>query len=185
MLNNWWFWTAVLEKTLETPWTARSNQSILKEINSEYYWKDWCWSWSFKILDLWCEEPTHWKRPWCWERLRRTGQRGWDSWMVSSTQWTWVWANSGRYWRSENPGVLQFMGSQRFRNDWRTEQQHLKGNKADTMLLILDLAQRKNGWLPNSAMNKVEEILQVPSMRVYDVPTFYTIYIAKPLGKYI
>ena len=53
------------------------------------------------------------------------------------------------------------------------------------MLLILDLAQRKNGWLPNSAMNKVEEILQVPSMRVYDVPTFYTIYIAKPLGKYI
>jgi len=121
-------------------------------------------------LTSWCPPP--WKRPWCWERLRKRGQRGWDSWMVSSTQWTWVWANSGRYWRSENPCVLQFMGSQRFRNDWRTEQQHLKGHKADAMLLILDLAQRKNGWLPNSAMNKVEEILQVPSIRVYDVPTF-------------
>ncbi|KAG5199382.1 hypothetical protein JEQ12_005861 [Ovis aries] len=66
-----------------------------------------------------------------------------------------------------NLGVLQFMGSQRFRNDRRTEQQqHPKWHKAEAVLLILDLAQRKNGWLPNSAMNKV-----------YDVPTFYTIYI--------
>ena len=53
------------------------------------------------------------------------------------------------------------------------------------MLLILDLAQRKNGWLPNSAMKKAEDVLQVPPMSVYDVPTFYTIYIAKPVGKYI
>ena len=46
-----------------------------------------------------CEELTHWKRPWCWERLRARGEggdRGWDSWMASSTQWTWVSASSGR-----------------------------------------------------------------------------------------
>ena len=81
-----WCW----RRLLKIPWTAkRSNQSILKEINSEY---------SF-TLATWCKEPTHWKRPWCWERLRAGGEgsnRGWDGWMASPTQWPWVWANSGR-----------------------------------------------------------------------------------------
>ena len=56
------------------------------------------WSDLRQCLATWCEEPTHWKRPWCWERLRaREGSnRGWDGWMASSTQWTWVWANSRR-----------------------------------------------------------------------------------------
>ena len=72
-LKNWCFWTVVLEKTLEGPWTAkRSNQSILKEINPEYHWKDWCWS--SNTLATWCEEPTHWKRPWCWEGLKAKGE---------------------------------------------------------------------------------------------------------------
>ena len=56
----------------EVPWIARrSNPSIIKEINPEYHWKDWCWS--SNILATWCEEPTHWKRPCCWER--RKGRR--------------------------------------------------------------------------------------------------------------
>ena len=58
-----------------------------------------CWSWSSDTLATWCKELTHWKRPWCWERLRagREGDdRGWDGWMASPTQWTWVWANYGR-----------------------------------------------------------------------------------------
>ena len=74
----------------------------------------------------WCEELTHWKRPWCWERLKARGEgnnRGWDSWMASLTQWTWVWANSGRWWRTGKPGTLQFMGLQRVRHNWVTEQQ--------------------------------------------------------------
>ena len=52
---------------------------------------------------------THWKRHWCWERLRAGEEgddRGWDGWMASPTQWTWVWANSKRQWRTEEPGVL-------------------------------------------------------------------------------
>ena len=60
-------------------------------------WKNWCWSWSSITLAIWCEEPTHWNRPWCWERLSAGGERGdrgWDDWIASSTQWTWVWANS-------------------------------------------------------------------------------------------
>ena len=49
---------------LRVLWTARrSNQSILKEINPEYSWKDWCWSWSSSTLATLCKEPTHWKNP--------------------------------------------------------------------------------------------------------------------------
>ena len=48
------------------------------------HWKNWCWSWSSNTLATWCEEPTHWRRPWCWERLKAGGEgndRGWDGWM--------------------------------------------------------------------------------------------------------
>ena len=92
-----WCW----RRLLRVPWIARrSNQSILKEISPEYLlWKDWCWSWSSNTLATWCEELTHWKRLWCWEGLKAGGEgddRGWDGWMASPTQWTWVWVNSGR-----------------------------------------------------------------------------------------
>ena len=48
---------------------------------------------------------------------------GWDGWMASLIQWTWVWANSGRLWRIGKPSMLQFMGFQRVRHDWAIEQQ--------------------------------------------------------------
>ena len=67
---------------------------------------------------------THWKRPWCWERLKVGGEgedRGWDGWMVSPTWWTWVRASSRSWWWTGKPGVLQSMGSQRVRHDWATE----------------------------------------------------------------
>ena len=51
-----------------------------------------------------------------------------------------------------------------------------EGHKAASVLPVLDLAQRQNGWLPISAMNKVAEILQAPPMRVYEVATFYIMY---------
>ena len=60
-----------------------------------------------------CEELTHWKRPWCWERLKEGGEgddRGWDGWMASPTWCTWVWVNSGSWWWTGRPGVLWFMG---------------------------------------------------------------------------
>ena len=120
-----WCW----RRLLRVPWTARrSNQSVLKEINTEYYWKDWCWSGNSKTLATWWEELTHWNRPWCWERLRSGGEgddRGWDGWMASPTQWTPVWVGSGSWWRTGRHGMLQSMGSQTIRQDWVTE---LKGN---------------------------------------------------------
>ena len=95
-------------KLVTVPWTARrSNQSILKEINPEYALEGRCWSWSSNTLVTWCEEPTNWKRPWCQERLKAGGEgddRGWDGWMASLTQRTWVWVNSGRQQRTEEPG---------------------------------------------------------------------------------
>ena len=112
-------------RLLRVPWTARrSNQSILKEIILNIHWKDWCWSWSSNTLATWCKELTHWKRLWYWERLRAGGEggdRGWDGWMASPTQWTWVWVNSGRQWRTGRPDMLQSMGLQRVRHESRHE----------------------------------------------------------------
>ena len=69
----------------------------------------------------WCEELTHLKRPWCWETVKAGGEgddRGWDGWMASPTQWTWIWVNSGIWWWTGRSGVLQSMGLQRVRHDW-------------------------------------------------------------------
>ena len=87
------------------------------------HWKDLCWSWNSNTLATWCEEPTHWKILWCWERLKMGGEgddRGWDGWMASPTQWTW-WVSSRIWWWTGRPGVLQSMGSQRVRYDWTAE----------------------------------------------------------------
>ena len=116
-----WCW----RRLLRVPWTARrSNQSILKEISPEYSLEGWCWSWNSNTLATWCEELTRLKRSWCWERLKTGGEgedRGWDDWMGSPTQWTWVWVNSGSWWWTGRPGVLWFMGSQRVGHNWTTE----------------------------------------------------------------
>ena len=115
----------MLEKTLESPLDCKEIKPInLKGNHLNIHWKDWCWSWSSNTLDTWCKEMTHWKRPWWWERLRagEGGGRGWDGWMASPTQWTWVWATSRRWWRTGKPGVLQPMRSQKVGYDLVTEQ---------------------------------------------------------------
>ena len=123
--KNWCFWTVVLEKTLE---------SLLdcKEIQPVHPKGDQSWMFIGKTdveaetntVAIWCEELTHWKRPWCWERLRAGGEgddRGWDGWMASPTQWTWVWVDSRSWWWTGRSGMLEFTGSQRVGHDWVTE----------------------------------------------------------------
>ena len=108
-----WCW----RRLLRVPWTAR--RSVLG-----VQWKDLFWSWNSNTLATWCEELTHFERPWCWERLRTGGEgddRGWDSWTASPTQWTWVWVDSGSWWSTGRPGMLRFMGLQRVGHDWVTE----------------------------------------------------------------
>ena len=100
----------------------QTSQSLRKS-TLNIQWRDWCWNWSSNILATWYEKPAYWKRPWCWERLRvgEGDDRGWDVWMASPTQWTWVWASSGRWWRTGKPGMLQSMGSHIVRHKWATE----------------------------------------------------------------
>ena len=94
------------------------------------HWKDWYWS--SDTLATWCKEPTCWKRPWCWENLkakREGGSRGWDGQMASATQWTWIWTNSGRQWKTGKPGILQPTGSQGVGHEWVTAHHHLHSKR--------------------------------------------------------
>ena len=119
----WCFWTVVLEKTLESPLDCKEIQPVHPKGNQ---------SWIFIgrtdaeaetpiLWPTWGKELTHWKRPWCWERWKAGGEgdnRGWDGWMASLTRWIWVWVNSGSWWWTGRPSVLQSTGSQRVRHDW-------------------------------------------------------------------
>ena len=116
----------VLDKTLESSLDCKEIQPIHPKGDQ---------SWVFigrtyveaETPILWPPDAKNWliwKRPWCWERLRAGGEgddRGWDGWMASQTQWTWVWVDSGSWWWTGRPGMLLFMGSQRVRHDWATE----------------------------------------------------------------
>ena len=114
-----WCW----RRLLRVPWMARrSNQSILKEISSEYSLEGLMLK--LQYSGTWWEELTHLKRPWRWERLKAGGEgdnRGWDGWMSSLTLWTWVWTNFWSWWWTGKPGMLQSTGLQRVRHDWAAE----------------------------------------------------------------
>ena len=113
-----WCW----RRLLRVPWTARrSSQSILKEISPEYSLERLMLKLKLQYLATWFKELTHWKRSWCWKRLKAGEVFNRDGWMASPTQWTWVWASSGSWWWTGKPGVLQSMGLQRVGHDWVTE----------------------------------------------------------------
>ena len=116
-----WCWRILLR----VPWTARrSKQSILKQIGPECSLEGLILK--LKLPILWPPDAKNWliwKDPYVgndW-RQEEKGGRGWDGWMASPTQWTWVWVNSGSCWWTGRPVVPQSMGSQRVRHDWVTE----------------------------------------------------------------
>ena len=121
-LKNWCFWTVVWKKTLESPLDCKEIQPVHpKGDQSWIHWKGWCWS--SNTFTTRCEEVTHLRRPWCWERLKKGGEgddRGWDGCMASPTQRTWVWASSRSWWWIEKPGILQSMGHKEstWLSDW-------------------------------------------------------------------
>ena len=116
-----WYW----RRLLRVPWTARrSNQSVLKEISPGISLEGVILMLKLQYFGHLIKELTHWKILWCWEGLgagEEEFDRGWDGWMASPIRWTWVWVNSGSWWWTGRPGVLQFMGSQRDGHDWATE----------------------------------------------------------------
>ena len=112
-------------------WNKNYSYKIVKN-NTSFYICHWlllrslcvCKTLTYCPLTTWCKVLTHWKIPWCLERLQVGGERddrGWGGWMASLTQWTWVWVNSGSWWWTGRPGMLQSMESQRVRHDWVTE----------------------------------------------------------------
>ena len=117
-----WCW----RRLLRVPWTAsRSNQSILKEISPEYSLEGLMLKLKLQYFGhLMGRTNSFEKTLMLVFQLKARGEeddRGWDSWLPSPTQWTWVWVDSGSWWWIGRPGVLQFMGSQRVRHDWVTE----------------------------------------------------------------
>ena len=127
MQENWCFWPAVLEKTLESPLDCKEIQAFHPKGN-QYWMFIGRTDAEAETPILWLPDVKSWlilKRPWCWERLRVEGERddtGWDGWMASPTQWTWVWVDSGSWWWTGRPSMLWSMGSQRVIHDWLTEQ---------------------------------------------------------------
>ena len=113
-----WCW----RRLLRVPWTTRrSNQSILKEISPGCSLEGLMLK--LQYFGTWCEEMTHLKRPWYWERSKvgEGDDRGWHGWLASPVWWTWVWVGSRSWWWTGKPGVLQFHGvtkSQTRLSDW-------------------------------------------------------------------
>ena len=124
--KNWCFWTVVLKKTLVSPLECKEIQPVHSKGDQSWVLigrTDVEAEWNSNTLATWCEELTRLERPWCWERLRAGwvgDDRGWDGWMASPTQWTWVWVNSGSWWWTGRPGGLQSMGleSRIWLSDW-------------------------------------------------------------------
>ena len=112
-----WCW----RRLLRVSWTARrSNQSILKEISPGCSLEGLMLKLKLQYFGHLMRRTDSLKRPWCCERSKAGAEgddRGWDGWIASPTQWTWVWVNSGSWWWTGRPGVLQSMGSQRV---WQT-----------------------------------------------------------------
>ena len=114
---------------------------------TEYSLEGLMWSWSSNILATWCEELTHWKRPWCWERLKAGGEmdnKGWDDWMALLTQRTWVWASSGV---GDGQGSLACYShwaakSQTWLRDWT--EQNVDQNKLQKILKEMGIADYRN-----------------------------------------
>ena len=127
-LKNWYFWIVVLERTLESPVDFKEIKPVNPKGNQPWIFIGRTDAEGEALIlrppDM--KSQLIWKDPDAGKRLRARGEegnRGWDDWMASLTQWTWVWANSGRQWRTGKPGVLQSIGLQRVGHDLGTKQQ--------------------------------------------------------------
>ena len=150
------------------------------------HWKDWCWSWNSSTLAAWCKELTDWKRPWCWERLKAGGEgddRGWDGWMASLTQWTWVWVNSRSWWWTGRPSLARCSPwdpkSRTRLSDW-TELNWTKP-RHHWIVLFVCFKERRLSWIQQGTRTSANHIkwvwtssfprhLLMSILQVYDLP---------------
>ena len=129
-------------------WCWRTLESLLdckeikpvnpKGINPEYSLEGLMLKLKLQYFGCLMRRTYSFERPWFCERFKEGGEgdnRGWDGWMASLTQWSWIWMSSGRCWRTGKPGVLQSMGSQRVGHNQATELQHHVRQGADHFAL--------------------------------------------------
>ena len=116
-----WCW----RRLLRVPWTVRrSNQSILKGISPGISLEGMMLKLKLQYFGHLTRRVDSLEKTLMLGRIGAGGEgedRGWDGWMASPTQWTWVWVNSGSWWWTRRPGVLRFTGWQRVGHDWATE----------------------------------------------------------------
>ena len=116
-----WCW----RRLLRVPWTARrSNQSILKEISPKCSLEGLTLKLKLQYFGHLIQRADWFEKTLMLGKIegrRRRGQQGWDGWMASPTQWTWVWVNFGSWWWTGSPGVLQSLWSQRMGHNWATK----------------------------------------------------------------
>ena len=153
VLKIWCFWTVVLENTLESSLDCREIQPVQPRRDQ---------SWGFiGRTDAQPETPVLWPphaKSWLigkdsdagrdWGQGGEGDDRGWDGWMASLTQWTWVWVNSGSWWWTARPGVLRFMGSQRVGHDWVTELNWTEHSWSTKLIF-----RKRRSWHPVSSLH--------------------------------
>ena len=160
-----------------------------------------------QYFDHLMQRTDSWKGPWCWERLKVGGEgdnRGWDGWMASPTQWTWVWVNSRSWWWTGRPDVLRFMRSQRVGHNWATELKWTEASiysfkifwKFGCSLIFLLLTTPSSPWpphislCPNACLMVLEclpycnFLLRYYYLRIHSV-VFYTFSVSKTSEFYI
>ena len=124
-LKNWYFWTVVLEKTLKSPLDCKEIQPVqLKEISPGISLERMMLKLKLQYFGYLMQRVDSLEKTLMLggiEGRRKGDDRGWDGWMASLTPWMWVWVNSGSWWWTGRPDMLQFMGYQRVRHDWVTE----------------------------------------------------------------
>ena len=127
-------------------------------------------------MATWCEELIHWKSPWCWERLKAGGEgydSGWDSWIASPTQWTWVWADPQRVWelvmdREAWCTVHGVTKSQTWLSDW-TELSHAWGKNSTKIwrqIIWKSFCSQETEW-KNTNGESLHELQDITQMNIY------------------
>ena len=130
-------------------------------------------------LITWCEELTPWKRPWFWEWFKAGGEwddRGWDGWITSLTQWSWVWASSGNWWWTGKPGMLWSMGS-RVWHDWAPE---LNLTESSIKIAHIPLRARQNSYNLAGKFWFIYCILQTLNLQI---SIYFSLYQVCIMGK--
>ena len=138
-LKKWCFWTVVLEKFLESTLDSKEIKPVNPKGN-QIYWKGWCWSWSSNTLAIWCEEPTHWKRPWCWERLKAKGEGVTEDEMVGWHHWL------NGYEFVQTPGDIKGQGSLAYCSPWDHKESDTTERLNTTSLDLTTSLQVKSPW---------------------------------------